>query len=276
LYRNEQQFDRFTLDYLTRFTPPLETINAKTRISDAIDIMCSKNYSQLPIMQTNSDGSESCVGVVTVLSFLQILKQQLEKENDGVSKIMEWPVVRFKVTDEPTFAQSSDEILEYVDVMAKEDFVLVGSRQKCNSIITNSDVVSFFKNNTEVFLLLREIETSLRYVISKCLGEDKLKGVLDSVRLTRRDRNDKTPLGSVDDLSQDELRQIVLGNWDEFDRCFKDKDKIDVQLQYVRDLRNTVFHFRSKITVSELTHIKKLRDNFTKIADSMLRGKEQT
>lgn len=274
MYADERPFDRFNIEYLTKYTPSLETIDAQARIFDAITIMCTKNYSQLPIVEKNDDGSETCVGVVTVLSFLQVLRQQFEKGNEGISKIMEWPAVRFKVSDEPTFAQLSDEILEYIDFMAKEDFVLVGSRQKCNSIVTNSDVVGFFKNNTEVFLLLREIETSLRYVISKCLGQDKLKAVLDSLRLSRKDRNNKAPLSSVDDLSQDELRQVVLANWKEFERCFRDKEKTEDQLKYIRDLRNKVFHFRSKITVSELTHIKKLRDNFIRIADSMLQGKE--
>jgi len=274
LCAGERPFDRFNIEYLTKYTPPLETIDAQARIFDAIEIMCTKNYSQLPIIQKNDDGSETCVGVVTVLSFLQVLRQQYEKGNEGISKIMEWPTVRFKVSDEPTFAQPSDEILEYIEFMAKEDFVLVGSRQKCNSIVTNSDVVGFFKNKTEVFLLLREIETSLRYVISKCLGQDKLKAALDSLTLSRKERKIKAPLRNVDDLFQDELRLIILGNWNEFQKCFRDKEKINDQLEYIRDLRNKVFHFRSKITVSELTHIKKLRDNFLKIADNVPIGEE--
>jgi hypothetical protein len=132
--------------------------------------------------------------------------------------------------------------------------------------------VGFFKNKTEVFLLLREIETSLRYVIYKCFGQDKLKATLDSLTLSRKERKIKAPLRNVDDLFQDELRLVILGNWNEFQKCFRDKEKIDNQLEYIRGLRNKVFHFRSQITVSDLTHIRKLRDNFLKIADNVSNG----
>jgi predicted transcriptional regulator len=272
LHEDRRPFDRFTIGYLAEFTPPLETIDADARICDAIEIMCKKNYSQLPIIQKNNDGSETCVGVVTMLSFLQGFSLQYDKGNGEMRKIMESNVVTFKVPDEPVFAQPSDEILEYVDLLSKEDFVLVGSRSKCASIITNSDVVSFFKNKTEVFLLLREIETSLRYIISKCLAGDKLKETLDSLASSRKERKITVSLRDVADLFQDELRAIINKNWNEFQKCFKDKEKIGNQLEYVRDLRNKVFHFRSQITGSELTHIKMLRDNFAKIAENVSGG----
>jgi CBS domain-containing protein len=269
LHGDRDPFDRFIIGYLAEFTPPLETIDANARICDAIDVMCRKNYSQLPIVEKNNDGSETCVGVVSMLSFLQVLRKRYEKGDEEIRKIMESNVTMFKVSDEPAFAQPSDEILEYVDLLSKEDFLLVGSRSKCASIITNSDVVSFFKNKTEVFLLLREIETSLRYVILKCLAGDKLKETFDSLASSRRERKITAPLRDVHDLFQDEIKAIINKNWDEFQKCFKDKEKIGAQLEYIRDLRNKVFHFRSQISVSELTHIKKLRDSFAKIAESM-------
>lgn len=258
------------MEYLTRDTPPLETINAEAKMCDAIRTMVRYQYSQLPIIQRSGDGRETCVGVVTALSFLQVLEQQFRKgTSKGIHEILQWPVTRFRVTGEPKFAQHSDEILDYIDALSKEDFVLVGSRTKCVSLVTNSDVVNFFRDKTEIFLLLREIETSLRYIISQCLPADQMKETLASLESARKKRNNHKSLSDIHDLSLDELKSVINTNWDSFRKYFKEKPKTNTQLDYIRELRNKILHFRSKITVSELTHIKKLRRNLVKIASSL-------
>jgi hypothetical protein len=267
---------KFDFEYLSQDTPGLETIDAKAKIFDAIRIMCTKNYSQLPILKKAENGSVTCEGVVTIQSFLQVLKQRCDNGNEKIGEIMQWPVERFKMSDEPIFVRPCDHILDYIDDLQRLDFILIGSRNKCNSMVTSSDFIGFFKNKTEVFLILCEIETSLRFVITKSLEAEKLQGILESVKANRKNRGLPVPIRAlkVEDLFLEELKSIINGNFADFQRYFKDEKKIDDQLEYIRELRNKVFHFRSTIGVSEMTHIKRLGKTFLQTAEIASSGEK--
>jgi len=252
-----KHFDHLIVRDLMEDVPPLETIDAEALVREALAKMCAKNYSQLPVIQ-----NKICIGSITLESIVCRLRKRELKGNLGLN-FMCWPVERF-VDKNTRFVNPYDDILKHTEWMAEKGFVLVGSDQKLESIVTNFDLVGFFKNNVEVFLLLREVETSLRYMVSKCLEEDKLRAVLASLK-----REHGPSPSSINDLTLDELRQLVLVNWEEFRDSFLYRQRTDNQLQKIRDFRNRIFHFRTRITAPELTSIRKLRDNYINLANSL-------
>jgi predicted transcriptional regulator len=252
-----KRFDHFTIRYLMEDILSLEIIDAKRPVKEALAKMCAKHYSQLPVIK-----GKTCIGSVTFESIMCQLRKEDQRGNLGLN-FMDWPVERF--VEKSRFVRPDDDILKHIDWMAGKGFVLIGSSQELKSIVTNYDLVHFFKNKTEVFLLLREIETSLRYVVSQCLKKKKLKKALVSLK-----REHGPPPSCVDDLTMDELRQVISGNWNEFKDSLCDQKKIDRQLQKIRDLRNRVFHFRGRLTTDELDSIKKLRDNYLNLAYSFV------
>jgi len=76
---------------------------------------------------------------------------------------------------------------------------------------------------------------------------------------------------SIDDLSFDELRQLICRNWRALKNYFLEKERIDKQLVKIRDLRNRVFHFRDPVTTSEFAFLKRIRDNYLRLAYSITR-----
>jgi len=252
----EIKADHFTVRYLMEDLPPLETIGARRPVREALEKMCTKNYSQLAVMQ-----GKMCIGSVTLESILCQLRKEDLKGNRAL-EFMNWPVRRFVVRN-PRFVDPDDNILKHVEWMAEKGFFIVGSSYECKAIVTNYDLVHFFENWTKVFLLLREIETNLRFVISQRLKGNRLRKALALLK-----REHSSPPSSINDLSLDELRQLIHINWKEFKGDFLDEQKIDSQLQKIRDLRNGIFHFRTQTTGRELASIERLRDNYLKLTDS--------
>ena len=240
---------------------PLETIGAKRPVKEALAKMCANKFSQLPVIQNNI-----CIGSVTFESILCQLRAEDLRGNSALD-FMNWPVERFVVTN-PRFVEPDDDILKHVEWMAEKGYVIVGSPYEYKSIFTNYDLVHFFKNQTEVFLLLRETEITLRFIVSCYLQGKRLKKALASLR-----KEHGPPPYSIDDLTFDELRQLINRNWREFKDPFLDQQKIDNQLQKIRDLRNRTFHHRTRITRQELASLKKLRDNYLRLANSLAKRK---
>jgi len=254
-----KRFDHFTVGDLIDCLPPLDTIKADRPIREALRRMCAKKYSQLPVTR-----GKNLIGAVTLESILALLTREDAKGNAGL-KFMDWPVRRF-VDDHAKLVQTEDDLLEHVEVMAKKGFVIIGSRSNVESLVTNYDLVHFFKEKTEVYLMLREIETCLRFIVHESLNMRKLMEALHSIK-----RKDGTSPSCTNDLSFDELRQLICGNWKPLKSSFSEKEKIDKQLIKIRNLRNRVFHFRDRVTKNEFDFIKKIRDNCIRLAYSKTR-----
>jgi len=249
-----ERFDHFTVGDLVDDLPPLETIKADRPIREALRKMCAMKYSQLPVIQ-----GKICIGAVTLESILTLLTKE-DARGNVAQNFMDRPVRRF-IDRNSRWAQPEDDLLKHVEWMAEKGFVIIGSRSNWKSLITNYDLVHFFKKRTEVFLLLREIETSLRYVVANILGKTRLKKAL---RILKKEGGSSP--SCIEDLTFDELRQLIVGNWQRLECIFLDKQKVDSQLTKLRGLRNRIFHFRAEITAAELTSIWRLRDNYLGLA----------
>jgi len=258
LNKSTEHFDQFTVRYLIEDSPPLEIADANSPIREALQKMCSKKYSQLPVMK-----DQICIGSVTFESVMSQLKEADKKDNIGLA-FMNWPVERF-LEKNVRFVKTDDEILKHIPWMAQKGFVLVGSSQELVSIVTNYDIILFLKRKTQIFLLLREIETSLRFLISKCLGQKKLNKEF----CVFPKKNSIMP-SSINDLTLNQLRELITRNWSDLERILCDSVKVDYQIEKIRDLRNRVFHFRGHVTAEELDSIKRLRDNFINLAKSLI------
>lgn len=258
-------FDHFTVQYLIEDIPPLETIEAGKPIREALRKMLAKNYSQLPIVHCST-----CIGAVTLESIArQLHKEGLRGKLD--SSFMNSPVKKF-VDNNARLVRLGDDVLGHVEWMAGNGFVIVRSNRdfaRPRSIVTNYDLVLFFKEKTEVFLLLREIETSLRYLVSRCLKGEKLKKLLAKFR-----RGSHSSPTNIEDLTLGQLGKLILDNWSQFENIFMDKQVVKSQLSRIRRFRNQVFHFKGRPKVADLDSIRKLRRNYLNLANSQMNAQQ--
>ena len=260
--KNTRSFDHYIVQDLAECVPPLEKIEVGRPIKDALEKMITKNYSQLPVVQ-----GSTCVGAVTFESIARHLQEKGLRGRLGPS-FMDIPVERF-VEENTRFVRLHDDILDYVELMARSGFVLVGSHQELESIVTNYDLVLFFKEKAEIFLILREIETSLRYLVSKCLKGRKLQS-----RLAPFKRGKRSHPCVIDDLTLGQLRKMIRNNWSDFEELLLDNKKVDSQLEKILRIRNQAFHFRGQQLQANLDSIKKLRRQYLNVANAQLKARK--
>jgi len=253
----DYEYDRFNFHSMIGDLPFPETVDSMTPITDVLGIMLDKNYSQIPVVEKGK-----WIGTVTLFSVLRKLKS----EGDGKSlneRFMDFPAKAF-VDENSKFVNPNEDILEYVDWMAKNDFVIAGSHSKLLALFTNYDMVHFFKRKTEAFLLLREIETILRYLVSQRLKDKELKQALEHFKTQNNSK-----IGSIDELTLNDLRQFILMHWGELECLFLDRERINGQLEKICTLRNHVLHFRGQMMASNLCQLQMFRDSYLKLATSV-------
>jgi CBS domain-containing protein len=254
----DYEYDRFNFHSIIGDLPSPETVDSLTPIRDVFKIMLDKDYSQMPVLENGK-----CIGAVTLFSVLRKLR------NDGEGKslnerFMDFPAKAFIDENFPKFVSPDEDILDSVDWMARSHFVIVGSPSKLLAMFTNYDMVHFFNRKTEAFLLLREIETILRYLISQKFQDKELKKALELVKT-----EDNSKIGSIDELTLNDLRQLILSNWEELQGLFLDRERISKQLEKICRLRNQILHFRSHVMASNLCELQMFRDSYLKLTKSV-------
>lgn len=190
-------------------------------ISVAVTKMLLHDYSQLPVMTNERDVrgviSWKSIGAHLVLGGI----------GGNVSNAMN--------THQELLDAAS--IFEAIGVVARHDYVLVrDTTRKITGIVTASDLTEQFRNLSEPFLLLSEIENHLRNMIAQRFNLADLEAA--------RNEADQRPITTVADLTFGEYIRLLTSpeNWARFGLNL-DRTYFCKRLDVVREMRNEVMHF---------------------------------
>ena len=228
-------------------------VNPETRVADALAVMEAKRYSQLPVVSGNA--------VLGVFSY-RSLSHKLAELGPITTDFRDLPVDEFM---EPfAFVQPMDKWESTLDHLDKKDGVLVGNRNRLQGILTAWDVLTYLDEIASPFVLLAEIELSLRRIIEASIDEEQFRQcALNS--LAKKYDEESMP-ASVSDMEFNDYVQIVGNgrNWPLFEAAFGKGEWLRKQtvarLKEVRDLRNDVFHFRRQMEEIDNKTLVKHRD----------------
>lgn len=231
----------------------LVDVPPETRVSEAIGLMQRHNYSQLPVLAGRA--------VLGVFSFRSLTTKLLEmgriSEHFGDLPVDEF-MEQFK------FAQLSDNWESIIVHLDEDDGVLVGHRDKLEGILTPMDVLSYLRDIANPFVLLAEIELSLRRIVGTCVSEDELRTCAEQC-LSGKYPLDEMPTELSDMTFNDYVQIIGDGrNWPHFEVAFGAGEwqrKITAKrLKEVRDLRNDVFHFKRRLLKEDIEALTERRE----------------
>lgn len=218
-------------------------------VAEAIELMQRHNYSQLPVV-----AGQAVLGVFSFRSLTtKLLKMGKISEDFGNLAVDEF-IEKFK------FAQLSDDWDSIIIHLDKDDGVLVGHQDDLVGILTPMDVVSYLRDIANPFVLLAEIELSLRRIVGECLSEDELRTCAERC-LTGKYTHDDMP-AQLSEMTFNDYIQIVGDgrNWPHFEVAFGTGDwlrkRTAKRLKEVRDLRNDVFHFKRKLLAEDIDTLK--------------------
>ena len=198
------------------------SVRPDTTLAEAVTIMLSRDFSQLPVM-TNERDVKGAISWRSVAARLALgLKGTAVREFMDPVEIL------------PSDASLFDAIRHIVD----KQYVLVqASDRRIVGIVTSSDLSVQFQSLTEPFLLLSELENDLRRVLRGRFSQSELAAAKDPGDTTRE-------IKSVHDMTFGEYIALLERpeNWKKLDLQLDRRSFID-QLKQVRDIRNDVMHF---------------------------------
>lgn len=186
----------------------------------ATTIMLSKDFSQIPVVQNRA--------VKGAISWKSIGKKLSLGVGSGlVATFLETPL-EMRV-DTP--------LIQAIPYIAAQDYALVNDDSgRLVGLVTSADLSLEFKSLSEPFLLLREVETYIRNILSARFPEDSAESL--------QDPNIKRKVRGVADLTLGEylvaLARIEV--WSQIGIAVDRKSFVKT-LEQVRTIRNDVMHF---------------------------------
>jgi hypothetical protein len=198
------------------------SVSPDTSLREAVTILLTKDFSQLPVMV----GERDVKGIVTWSSIGSRLA--LGKKAQHVREYME-----------PHHELHADaSLFQAIEVIVDAQYVLIrGRNNKITGIVTASDLSLQFKQLSEPFLLLGEIENHLRLLLASKLTTQDFALAKDPSDVTRT-------VAAVEDLSFGEYQRLLENPqvWVRLDLEI-DRQQFCVQLNHIRQIRNDVMHF---------------------------------
>lgn len=192
------------------------------KLAEAATLMLSKDFSQLPVMTSEREvkGIISWSSIAVRLVFCgtgQYVREFMEPHKE---------------------VEAEASLFQAIPIISEFHYVLIRAKDKCISgIVTATDLSLQFKQLSEPFLLLGEIENHIRRIIGKKLSAEELavaKDPGDSERIIER----------VADLTFGEYIRL-MENPDIWGKIGLPIDRAEFcrQLEKVRRIRNDVMHF---------------------------------
>lgn len=208
-------------------------------VDKALALMLMRDFSQLPVTQNmrHVDGMISWRSV----SVGRMKGQECASVRECLEKHEE-------VRGDDSLLTAFRKIVRHEAVLVRDNTNLI------TGIVTTADLSIMFREQTEPFLLLSEIENQLRRLINGKFRRDELAGAKDPKDKRRR-------IHSVTDLTFGECTRLLEKpeHWQRLGLELHRKTLI-THLAEVRDIRNDVMHFDPDgLSASELQQLNDVR-----------------
>ncbi len=225
------------------------SVKPESTVAEAIAKMLTNDFSQLPVMKDD----RTAVGFISWQSLGEATA--LGKECKNVSQCMKEGVQVLK---------SSTSLTDAIDQIIKHEFIMVeGVKKLIYGPVTTTDLSMQYHNTAKPFLLIGQIEASIRKILDSLAPVE----ILQSAKFSDDSRDIQRP----EDLTFSEYKTVLLNEkvWDklEVNICKNEVSKI---METVRIARNDVMHFHpddeSDESINILSNAAKFFDQIAKVA----------
>lgn len=231
-------------------TQSLEVIAPTTKVSEALQVMKKGGYSQLPVMEGE---------VVLGLFSFRSLAEGVAGLGKSKMAIRDMPVEEF--VEKAEFARVTDEFSAIFDWLDRSGAVLIGEPERLRAIVTAMDVLRYLYGVASPFVLLAEIELALRALISLAANEELLLACAKATLAGKYgEANVPKALSEMD--FNDYIQLVGHGDsWRHFAAVFGGmRETVRAKLEDIRELRNSVFHFKRELTWEDHEKLVQYRD----------------
>ena len=228
----------------------VHTIAPTTKVAEALHAMKNFGYSQLPVVE-----GEEVLGLFSYRS----LAEGVAGATKWKRPIAELPVEEF--VEKADFARVTDEFIAIFDRLDRNNAVLIGEPDRLRGIVTAIDVLRYLYGVASPFVLLAEIELALRALISLAVNREQL---IVCAKASLRSKYDEATIPTeVGEMEFNDYIQIIGhgDNWNHFAGVFGGmRETVRTKLEDIRELRNSVFHFKRELTLEDHERLAQYRD----------------
>jgi CBS domain-containing protein len=234
----------------------LSTIPHDMSVTKAIKFMDKMGFSQLPVKSW-----DQVLGVFSYRSLCRTILD-IEDELDPNEAIGDMSVEDF--VEQHRFVNEDDNWESILRHINNDDSVLIGNRRHLVGIITGMDVVDFLYQVAKPFVVIAEIELSIRRMITNCVDDGELQVCIQN-SLSQLYSPDKLPTSVTEMYFNDYVQIIGDGrNWKHFEPFFGNapgmRKRTRNYLKRIGELRNDIFHFRRSMEDEDLRFLNNKRD----------------
>jgi predicted transcriptional regulator len=221
--------------------------------SKALNIMRQHHYSQLPV----AVGTE-VLGLFSYRSFSDAVLTICACRESAKIDIGDLTVE--ECLEKAEFARVTDEFNCWFDTLDKLDAILVGETNRLQGILTPMDVLRYLYRVASPFVLIAEIELSLRALIRHAVNDEKIAECAKT-SLSTCYKPERLPK-ALEEMTFHDYIQIVcdVRHWQLFEPVLKgNRTRTRAKLETINEIRNSVFHLRD-ITVEDYETLASSRD----------------
>jgi CBS domain-containing protein len=232
------------LGQLVPLDQKIVTVPSACPVNVAFETMRENSFDQVPVEAP--DGS--IIGVFSYRSFATYLSTY-KFSGDSLGRQV------IDLSDDPQFFRQSENISAVVDTLHANGVVIIGNEHDVDALVTLYDLLIFMWDITHPFILIGDIETTLRDMMSAACPTERIEEVIGR---TFPLEGSRIPT-SLEQLSFGELLNVLRNgrNFGEYYRyVFNDKNLISQTLEPVLDIRNSMFHFREQLLDNDLEKLK--------------------
>lgn len=217
----------------------LVTLSPLTRVGEALEIMRSGNFSQVPVVV----GSE----VIGMFSHRTLAEGVVATAGGAGSDVAQLPIEEF-LDSKVVYADIADDVRDIIGQFDRHDAILIGHKKHISALLTRDDVVHYLHRIAEPFMLLEEIERTTRLLMERSAPPDEIPQLI-SVRLgPGYHERGALPPAELLDLTLQQLIDVLLDgrNWPRFEQSFGgSRARAQGKFEGISRVRNEIFHFRA-------------------------------
>lgn len=214
---------------------------------EAVAMLHARSFSQAPVMEGGT--------VLGVFSFRSFARRAAKCQYDEIARQKAAPG-DFSVEEcieEFEYARITSEMKNVFDAMERDNGVLVGGPERLLGILTPMDVLRYLYNVASPFVMISEIELTLRALIRVVLSPEEI--IASAIRSLAQHygSDDKVPK-TLEAMTFDNYRLIVGRGetWPKFSPLLgANKNRVKAKLQQIGELRNDLFHFKREISLED-------------------------
>lgn len=228
------------------------SVGPEESVAAALATMRKHRISQVPVTVGNA--------ILGIFSYRSFAVRAVEM--GGAHSIGSWPVDEFM--EQIEFRHRFDNWQTILDELQQDDAVLVGNKKRLDGILTPMDVVAYLQQTASPYLVLAEVELTLRRIIEARITPEEMQAFIRTALPHLYGTSTSTP--RLSELTFDNYVKIITcrNNWPRFTNVFGESEaarkRTNGKLEQIRKLRNDAFHFNRELTTSDHDTLVVFRD----------------